>query len=435
MSQSLNQDQDNQGSYQRQDGDLRDSNLWSLQVSSAPQEPFLEQARQAFDRVLARPDLGFTRLATRTSALLAVETRAREVSRSSTHMVVIGMGGSSLGGRALISATPKPRGRGTVSFFDNVDSEKFWCWLKGRNDLGSIHWVLVSKSGNTVETLTMADFIDQQLRQSGHRRLSTVSTVISELRENPLTNWARKEGVPILEIPLDVGGRFSVLTAVGLLPAVFSGLRLDRMQEGAAWALASREAVAQAAAVSLDSFIREEWVTMLWSYADGLRDFGGWWQQLWAESLAKKVNLSGGAAPRVSTPIAAIGACDQHSLLQQVIEGAPDKFIWFQRVLEGETAGPRLERTLFEGQDLMIGKTLGDLFRAEAEATEQAMRESGIKTARLTTERLDERSLAGLFMFWQLVVSVMGEIMQINAFDQPGVERGKLIAKSILKPF
>jgi glucose-6-phosphate isomerase len=83
----------------------------------------------------------------------------------------------------------------------------------------------------------------------------------------------------------------------------------------------------------------------------------------------------------------------------------------------------------------MIGKTLGDLFRAEAEATEQAMRESGIKTARLTTERLDERSLAGLFMFWQLVVSVMGEIMQINAFDQPGVERGKLIAKSILKPF
>lgn len=441
MSQSLNQspsqslDQSpEQGSDQHPSTGLQDSQLWVLKASTAPKDSLLEQSRTAFDRILTRPELGFARVMSRGSALNAVESRAREVSRSSTHMVVIGMGGSSLGGRALISATPKPRGRGSVSFFDNVDSEKFWCWLKSRNDLGTIHWVLVSKSGNTVETLAMADFVDQQLRQSGHRRLSTVSTVISELKESPLTNWARKEGVPILEIPQDVGGRFSVLTAVGLLPAVFAGLRLDRVQEGAAWALASRETIAQAAALSLDSFIREEWVTMLWSYADGLRDFGGWWQQLWAESLAKKANLSGGPAPRVSTPVAAVGACDQHSLLQQVIEGAPDKFVWFQRVLESETTGPRLERTLFEGQELMVGRSLGELFQAEAEATEQAMCESGLRTARLTTERLDERSLAGLFMFWQLVIAVMGEVLHINAFNQPGVERGKLIAKSILKP-
>jgi glucose-6-phosphate isomerase len=412
----------------------QEAQLWKLQVSHAPQETLFGQSLEAVDRVLARQDLGFTRLASRTSALNAIELRAREVSRNFTDMVVIGMGGSSLGGRSLISATPKPRGRGTVFFFDNVDSEKFWTWLKSRTDLGSIHWVLVSKSGNTIETLAMADFIDQQLRHSGHRRLSTVSTVISEVKESPLTNWARKEGVPVLEVPLDVGGRFSVLTAVGLLPAVFAGLRLDRVQEGAQWALSSRNMVAEAASVSLESFIREEWVTMLWSYADGLRDFGGWWQQLWAESLGKKVNLAGGPAPRVSTPIAAVGACDQHSLLQQVIEGAPDKFVWFQRVSESESTGPRLERTLFEGQDFLVGRTLGDLFQAEAEATEQAMRECGIRTARLTTDRLDERSLAGLFMFWQLVVAAMGEVLQINAFDQPGVERGKLIAKSILKP-
>lgn len=412
--------------------DQNEVGLWTLQSSQTVPGSLFEQSESAFERLIARADVGFTRLGTRTSALQAIETRAREISRSCTHMVVIGMGGSSLGGRALLTSTPKPHGRGTVTFLDNVDSEKFWTWMKSRNDLGSIHWVLVSKSGNTVETLTLADFIDQQLRQSGHRRLSSMSTVVSELKESPLTKWARKEGVPILEIPQDVGGRFSVLTAVGLLPAAFSGLRLDRIQEGIGWALESRKLVATGAALSLESFLREEWVTMLWSYADGLKEFGGWWQQLWAESLAKKSSLTGSAAPRVSTPLAAVGACDQHSLLQQVMEGAPDKFIWFQRVLESETTGPRLERTMFEGQDFLVGKSLGELFRAEADATEQAMIESGLKTARLTTERLDERSIAGLFMYWQLVVAVMGEVLQINAFDQPGVERGKMIAKSTL---
>lgn len=426
MSQFPNQDQLGQNQNLQ-------SQVWQLNTASAPSKALIEQCGQAFDRVFSRPEIGFTRVNSRTSALQAIESRAREISRTCTHMVVIGMGGSSLGGRALLSASPRPRGRGAVTFFDNVDSEKFWAWLKGQNNIGAIHWVLVSKSGNTIETLSMADFVDQQLRQSGHRRLSTACTVVSELKESPLTNWARKESVPVLEIPIDIGGRFSVLTAVGLLPAAFAGLRLDKIQEGTSWALSDRQIVAESAAISLESFIREEWVTMLWSYADGLREFGGWWQQLWAESLAKKESLVGGAAPRVSTPVPAIGACDQHSLLQQVVEGAPDKFTWFQRVLESESTGPRLELTLFEGHEFLVGKTLGDLLRAEADATEQAMLESGVKTARLTTERLDERSIAGLFMFWQLVIAVMGEVLQVNAFNQPGVERGKVIAKALLR--
>ncbi len=423
-----------QNSYSRVSGSLVDSSpdIWTLRISEPPSEALIEQGLKSFDAIMARREIGFTRLTAREGQIAQIEARARELARTSTHMVVIGMGGSSLGTRALLSAAPRPAGRGSVSFLDNIDGDRFWNWLRGRHDLGSIHWVLVSKSGNTVETLGLADLIDQQLRQSGHRRLSGVSTVVSELKESPLTNWARRESVPILEIPVDVGGRFSVLSPVGLLPAAFAGLRIDRALEGATWALSSRNLVAQMAAKSLGSFLRDEWVTMLWSYSDGLRDFGGWWQQLWAESLAKKTNRQGGPAPRVSTPIAAVGACDQHSLLQQVVEGAPDKFIWFQRVLESEMGGPRLEKTLFEGQNYMIGKSLGDLFRAEADATVQAMAEAQVQSATLTTAKLDERSMAALFMLWQMTIAVMGEILEIDAFNQPGVERGKIIARQTL---
>jgi glucose-6-phosphate isomerase len=414
------------------------ADLWTLEeptVSASKllyDSEMLESARAGLARLLERRDVGFTRLGARESLVVAAEARARDIARTSTHMVVIGMGGSSLGTRALLSAVPSPPGRGKVSFLNNIDSHRFWKWLKSNHDLGSIHWVLVSKSGNTVETLVLADLVDQHLRQTGHRRLGTVSTVISETKESPLVNWARRESVPILEIPVDVGGRFSVLTAVGLLPAAYSGLRVERMVEGSSWAMGQHELVAKMAAVSLQTLRREEWVTMLWSYADGLRAFGLWWQQLWAESLAKRTRVDGTAAPRVSTPVPAVGTNDQHSLLQQVMEGVPDKFVWFHRVAENEESGPKLERTLFEGQEFMIGKGLGDLFRAEAAATEQAMREAGVQTAILKGHRLDERSMAALFMLWQLTIATMGEVLGVNAFDQPGVERGKVLARGAL---
>ncbi|CAN5481026.1 glucose-6-phosphate isomerase [soil metagenome] len=406
--------------------------LWILHTVDAPDAKLLEKSRRAFESLMQRQDVGFTKLAARENLIQAAEARAKEIARVSNHIVVVGMGGSSLGTRALLAAVPRPQGRGAVSFLDNIDADRFWTWLKSRNDIADIHWVLTSKSGNTVEILALADLIDQHLRQSGHRRLGTVATVISELKESPLTNWARKENVPVLEVPIDVGGRFSVLTAVGLFPAAFAGLRIERMTEGTAWALAQGDLVAQMAAHSLGSFLRDEWVTMLWSYADSLREFGLWWQQLWAESLAKRTTRNGEPAPRVSTPVPGVGTCDQHSMLQQIIEGAPDKFVWFQRIAKCEEAGPKLEKTLFEGQDFLIGKGVGELFKAEAEATEQAMREAKVHTIGLHGVELDERSMAALFMIWQLTVATMGEVLGVNAFNQPGVERGKVLARSAL---
>lgn len=407
--------------------------MWQLSHSTKTESSAsLELARRGLNALKARKDLGFFQLPERSDLWASSEARARELRKNSHCLAVLGMGGSSLGGRALLQALKKWNATHHVEFLDNVDADRYWKWLRSRTNLQDTHWVIVSKSGNTIETLTMAEFAEQHLRQHGFKKLSASSTVISETDDNPLMRWARKEGVAALEIPKDVGGRFSVLTPVGLLPAAFYGLDLDLLREGAVWALAQEELISRLAAQSLMSFDRSEWVTFFWAYSDGLRDFGLWTQQLWAESLGKAKNRKSGPAPRASTPIPAVGSSDQHSILQQVMEGSRDKFLWFLRVEESENGGPSLERNLFDCQGLMHGKTMGQLFGAMATATRAALEQEGVQSLTLTTERLDEKSMGALFMILELVVGTIGEALDINAFDQPGVELGKKLAREIL---
>ena len=163
-----------------------------------------------------------------------------------------------------------------------------------------------------------------------------------------------------------------------------------------------------------------------------LRDFGLWTQQLWAESLGKAKTRNGDPAPRASTPLPALGSSDQHSILQQVMEGSRDKFLCFLRVAASEEKSQTLERNLFDCQTLMMGKSMGGLFSAMADATRQALESSGVQSLTLTAESLDERSMGALFMLFEITVATIGEVLGINAFDQPGVELGKRLARDIL---
>ena len=180
------------------------------------------------------------------------------------------------------------------------------------------------------------------------------------------------------------------------------------------------------------SFDRAEWITMLWSYCDRLHSFGFWLQQLWAESLAKSLDREKQKAPRVSTPIPCVGSTDQHSILQQVMEGANDKFIFFFRVEESEETGPKLTRQLFRGQEIMRDKTMGTLFSAQADATRDALSQQKVLSLSLSTKNLNEASLGALFMIFQLVIGTLGEALNIDAYNQPGVEAGKIITKKSL---
>lgn len=407
--------------------------MWKIENATVVDDSALfDSVRGHVTALKKRTDLGFLRLPDRAELWDSSETRAREIRKSSHVLAVLGMGGSSLGGRALLEALKRNDASHRVEFVDNVDADRFWKWLRSQHKLDDVHWAIMSKSGNTIETLSMAEFADQHLRHSGFRKLSACSTAISEVDDNPLMRWARREGVASLEIPKDVGGRFSVLSPVGLLPAAYMGFDLQKLRAGALWAREQDELIARLACQSLMSFKREEWITLFWSYSDGLVDFGLWTQQLWAESLGKAVDRKGGRAPRASTPMPAIGSSDQHSILQQVMEGARDKFVWFLRVGEAEAESPVLERNLFDCQTLMQGRSMGQLFAAMATATRDALAQNQVQSLTLKTDRLDEESIGALFMLTEMVVGTIGEAFDIDAFNQPGVELGKQLARQIL---
>lgn len=395
-------------------------------------EDLREQAQRGFDDLMQRADLGFHQLASRYDLWQRSAEVGRNLRSRFRHLGVLGIGGSSLGVRALIQALDPGDWQDKISVFDNVDPVHFNRRLNQLADvLSECHWVIISKSGNTIETLCAADFILQLLREKGIDP-SGHFTVVTEEKSSPLWDWAQQNGHPVLPVPIDVGGRFSVLTPVGLLPAAFLGLDIEAMRQGAEWARAQADLTVELVAQSLKNFALEKWITLFWSYTDLLHTSCFWYQQLWSESLGKALDRRGQPAPRASSPFACLGASDQHSILQQVMEGARDKFVWFFRCRAVEKAGDRLEKTAFARQELLVGRGMGELLAAEADATREAFTQQKIPSLTLVVEQLSERELAALFMLLELVVGAVGEAMNINAFDQPGVELGKRLARAKL---
>ncbi len=388
------------------------------------------QCKAALQSVLKRQDLGFFHLPQRQDLWAAAEAAGQKHAQISDELVVVGVGGSSLGPKALYEIFEDPRSPKQIYFCDNVDPIEFErMWQRIRNP-AKTSWAFVSKSGSTIETLVAADLIQAQYQKT---KDPFHAIVISEKRSNPLTDWAEKYGMQCLEIPVDVGGRFSVLTAVGMFPMAFMGLSVKAFQEGASQALKSEALIADLMAQVHASFQRSEWITFFWFYNSCYVSFGRWLQQLWAESLAKTENRKGQSAARVSTPVFGIGSSDQHSLLQQLMDGAKDKLILFCRYSNVETSGDAVHNSYFKGQDFFNGHSMGQLISAQAQGTRQALNERGISTLTLQIENVTPQSLGFQLMTWQLVVAGLGEMLDLNAFDQPGVELGKRLARQILQ--
>lgn len=386
---------------------------------------------KAMNAVLGDHSLGFHQLPERHPLWESCVKLATDLRTKYKTMVVLGIGGSSLGGRVIKEALKGKTDR-QVIFWDNVDPLTIDSQLKSlKSELSSVCWTLISKSGNTIETLTQGDYVNQFYKAQG-LRWTDHCVVVTEPKKSPLADFADTYHIPRLEVPLDVGGRFSVLTPVGMLPAAFMGLDLGKIRSGAAKAVQSSELIAELATQSEQSFARNEWITVFWSYSDSLKEFGFWVQQLWAESLAKAEDRNGKAAPRASTPLPCVGPTDQHSILQQIADGAKDKFVVFLRHEGSENAGANISETLFSCGDLMLHKKLGDLLSAEAIATQMGLSQKAVSNITIMVPTITESELGFLFMFFELVVATIGERMNINTFNQPGVELGKIIAKDLL---
>ncbi|MBC86420.1 MAG: hypothetical protein CL677_04510 [Bdellovibrionaceae bacterium] len=403
----------------------------SLKSPAYEQEIDRQKILGHLQNVLTRSDIGFKDVTHREDIWKASQARADQVKGDLTDLALVGIGGSHLGVEAIHNALHF--GDLQVTFFDNLDPIYFKRKWSGLNSIENTHWVITSKSGTTLETLALANFIEQSLKAEG-LDLASRCTVITEFKSNPLYTWAKAAGVEVLELSEDIGGRFSVLTPVGVLPAAIMNLDIEGLRKGATWALANEDFVCDLAIQFLHSLKDEKFISMMWIYSDQLNTFGEWWQQLWAESLSKKVSLSGEPGPTVSTPIACRGANDQHSLLQQVIEGQRDKLVGFLTVVANNDYGEAMQGDLFGVQSFCLGKKMGQILKAEADANMQAMRSGGIPAFHLEVEKVDESALGALFMSFELLVATLGEVFQINTFDQPGVEQGKVLTKQLLQP-
>jgi glucose-6-phosphate isomerase len=406
--------------------------ILSQSIKSSPAH--VQTAEKGLQKFLQRSDIGFSQLTKRKPLWDSSHELGKTLRKGFSDLVVVGIGGSSLGVRVIAEIFSDPQNSHRLHFCDNVDAAEFQRLMDTLPDLAKTAWLAISKSGTTLETLMAVDLAAQIYQKKG-LRFSDHFFAISEPRSNPLHDFAQSIQRPCLEIPLDVGGRFSVLSPVGLVPAAFLGLDTEEIRKGAesAFSKEGTEAITQVMAQTLQSYDRQEWITLFWYYCSWMKNFGGWTQQLWAESLSKKTDRQNKPAKRASAPLMAIGACDQHSILQQVMEGARDRFVIFTRVKSAETSQLKLEESKFAVHQFLRGRGLGDLLAAEAKATEQALTQVGVSNMVLQVEDLSARSVGELFMFWQLVVAGLGECLDINAFDQPGVELGKRLARQILQ--
>jgi glucose-6-phosphate isomerase len=391
----------------------------------------LQESERALGKLMrAEPRLELFSNVERADDLVAARTVAQELSQNSSTIFVLGIGGSSLGGQALKDLQASNAGL-EVLFLDNPDPVTYERAL-ARTDLKTTRFIAISKSGGTPETLAQTLIAADVLKRAGGGNyLKQHFVVITEPKKSPLKQFAEEIGCPVLDHPLGIGGRYSVLTVVGLLPALLMGLDAAALRDGARAVLkrasspASPPALgaAEHAALVRAGAIKE---TVLWCYSDRLKTFAPWWRQLWAESLGK--NGKG------TTPVPALGPVDQHSQLQLFLDGPGGALF---TLVDCATAGqgPLLPEADAKrlGLTYLAGRRLGDLVDAEARATAETLAKRGRPVRGLTVPRLDERALGALFMHFMLETILMGHLTGVDPFDQPAVEDGKVLARKYLE--
>ena len=367
---------------------------------------------------------------TRTDDLRAATKQAAAL-KGFTTVAVLGIGGSSLGGQALtaLRKVTKP----FVEFHDNPDPFTWAAALK-RFDLKKTHFIAISKSGGTAETLMQVLTAAERWRRLGVKILKKHFTIITEPHKSALADFADSIGAVKLDHPTGVGGRYSVLTMVGVLPGLLMGLDVKQLRAGAEAALeqvldAKTPADAPAAVgAALHQALAQNnklATTILWPYADDLAVFGGWWRQLWAESLGKD--------GKGSTPVSVLGPVDQHSQLQLFRDG-PGNALFTLVAVDTKGKGPAAPKARAKtlGLNYLAGKKLGDLVDAEARATAQTLFKNGRPVRQIHLAKVDEFHMGALMMHFMLETIIMGKLMGVDPFDQPGVEEGKVLARQYL---
>jgi len=420
-------------------------------------EPRIAEAHAILRKERADGIYGFWSLHDDKKTLADVKETAGEfLKKGFENLVILGIGGSALGTTALVTALRSKfynllsrRARGNhprIFVVDNIDPDTFKKVMKLCPPQKTLYNV-ISKSGNTAETMSQlmiaVEAIEKKFGKGGVKDHVVVTS-------NPRGQGASKSllhpvadeySLKSFDMPLNVGGRFSVFSTVGLFPAAMLGMDLDAMFEGCAAMdarcakadLRENPAYLRAAIQYLADTRKGKVMSVMMPYSDALRDVADWYCQLWAESLGKRTSLNGEEVFTGQTPIKALGATDQHSQIQLYREGPNNKIINVLEVGRFDSS-LKIPDTLKSLTDLnyLRGKTMNKLMAAELQGTVDALKLSKRPVSRITLPRVSEHTVAQLLYMLEAETAMAGRLYNVNTFDQPGVEEGKTIARELM---
>ena len=420
-------------------------------ITSAELERSRSKALKAlagFRKLSEAGTYGFAHLPFQKQAAKAVRAYADAVRGGYDTVCLVGIGGSALGAWALDCGIRGPHPvqgafspeRPRLVILDNVDPA-FTVAALDSMDPHKTLVVVIAKSGGTAETvatfLIVRDWLERALGAEANRRIAAVTTE----GKGDLFALAQSESYRVFSIPENVGGRFSVLSPVGLVPAALIGIDIAKLIRGAAamthlcWQADLDVNIALRAALChwLVWTRRGKTIQVAFPYSNHLWGTAFWFRQLWAESLGKAHNRNGDVVHVGQTPVAALGTTDQHSQAQLYIEGPNDKVVTFWAVdrfpSPGKIPGGRIELPAF---DALAGKSLAQLIDAERRSTAAALTAKHRPNCTVTLGRVDEEHLGAFLQMMEFQTAFMGELLDINAFDQEGVELGKKFTYGLL---
>jgi len=358
----------------------------------------------------------------------SILTYAKKVTKD--YIYIVGIGGSSLGTKAIYTFLRTTNNFNKKIFFlDTIDPLRI-NYLLNLGDLNNSQFIVISKSGSTIEPVSILKYLDTRIKISKDN-----CTVIAG-KNTPLWEFALMNNLKKFLIPEDVGGRFSVFSPVGLLPLAIIGVDIKKLLNGCKKVHEDffnqgnyYDLIINKARFLVENKSRFA-MNIIFSYSSVFRDFNRWFVQLWAESLGKK-NING--TRQGLTPISLIGPDDQHSFLQLIMDGPRDKTVTFFKIdnLKDESLIPNEERFSCFALDYLNDKSFNDLINLQADSTYEAiLHEKDIPCDKITITSIDETNIAILMYRFLLLTSSVGSFMQINTYDQPGVELGKEILKN-----
>ncbi|SFV63722.1 Glucose-6-phosphate isomerase [hydrothermal vent metagenome] len=347
------------------------------------------------------------------------------------YIVIIGIGGSSLGASAIYEFLKRKQNfEKKLLFLESTDPVD----IKSKFDVIEMQdalFLLISKSGTTVETISIFKYISTKIV------MDSSNTVVISGKDTILEVFATTHKMPFFELADNVGGRFSVFSVVGLLPLAILGVDIANMLKGAQKVYESFFSQSRSYDILMEKarFIVENKnrfnINVLFSYSPALEGFNKWYIQLWAESLGK-INING--TRQGLTPIGLVGPVDQHSFLQLIMEGTRDKTVTFIKVADFEEQITIPSKSIMRELAYLEDVSFSKLIDMQADATIEAIREErDIPFDVITIDKVDEYNIAELMYSYELLVSIIGSFIQIDTYGQPGVENGKIILKQMIQ--